>query len=101
MNYTCIHPICIFLNYQWTNIVHEIGHAIGFFHEHSRPDRDEFITIHEENIDGEYMHNFRKCSYTLAEDEGIPYDVGSIMHYGRYVSVLSVIPSRPRNKKNI
>lgn len=31
-------------------MVHELGHVIGFNHEHQRPDREKFIKIHSENI---------------------------------------------------
>lgn len=37
------------------NIVHEIAHSLGFFHEHSRPDRDSYVSILWANIEsGEY-----------------------------------------------
>lgn len=32
------------------NIIHEIAHALGFFHEHSRPDRDDYVDVLWDNV---------------------------------------------------
>ncbi|XP_067665339.1 zinc metalloproteinase nas-36-like isoform X2 [Haliotis asinina] len=63
-------------------VVHELGHAIGFWHEHSRPDRDNHIRVKYENVrDGEDF-NFLKESWRYLDNLDIPYDIGSVMHYG-------------------
>ncbi|EDO37770.1 predicted protein, partial [Nematostella vectensis] len=67
---------------------HEIGHALGFYHEQSRPDRDNYVTVHWDNIKTDSKHNFNKYSADRINTFGTPYDFGSLMHYGtNYFSV--------------
>jgi hypothetical protein len=61
-------------------VIHEIGHALGFHHEHQRPDRDSFITVHREHIDPFYQYAFDVLNESDARMVG-GYDFDSIMHY--------------------
>lgn len=67
------------------SIVHEIAHAIGLFHEHSRPDRDNYISVVRDEILDSKQFNFD--IYEDGTENWGTYDYGSIMHYGeRYFS---------------
>lgn len=62
--------------------IHELMHALGIFHEQSRADRDDFVTVHWDNIEKGYANNFEK--QLLNETTySFEYDYKSIMHYGR------------------
>ncbi|KAF7652211.1 hypothetical protein LDENG_00099970, partial [Lucifuga dentata] len=61
-------------------IQHEINHALGFQHEHTRIDRDQYIRINWANINPNMAYNFYK-QYT--NNLNTPYDYFSIMHYER------------------
>ncbi|XP_023710985.1 zinc metalloproteinase nas-4-like [Cryptotermes secundus] len=61
-------------------IQHELLHALGFWHEHTRPDRDAFISILWNNIVPGREFNFRARSH-YEPHEWLPYDYNSVMHY--------------------
>ena len=63
--------------------MHELGHAIGFYHEHNRPDRDEHIDIIDENIVNGFGidQQFKKLSEDSVDLLDVGYDYNSIMHY--------------------
>jgi meprin B len=68
-------------NCAYTGIVaHELTHALGFWHEQSRADRDSYIRINYANIDSSQAYNFDKMTSGV-DTLGTPYDLYSIMHY--------------------
>ncbi|KAL8603880.1 hypothetical protein ACOMHN_049698 [Nucella lapillus] len=64
-------------------VVHELGHVIGFWHEHTRPDRDEHVQIIYKNIMPGQEYNFNKLTGSDVNSLGETYDYSSIMHYAR------------------
>lgn len=61
--------------------IHELMHAVGFFHEQNRADRDNHVNIRFENIQRGLESNFEKGSSGSTTTFGVPYDYGSVMHY--------------------
>ena len=64
-------------------VIHELGHAIGFYHEHTRPDRDRYIDVIYDNIENGFEDQFRKFQPGQTNTLGLGYDFQSIMHYRR------------------
>ncbi|VDM66790.1 unnamed protein product, partial [Strongylus vulgaris] len=62
-------------------IEHEIGHAIGLWHEQSRPDAQSYIKVLSDFILPSYVSDFMQREKNI-DTLGIPYDLGSVMHYG-------------------
>lgn len=59
-------------------IQHELIHAIGFWHEQSRTDRDIYVKINYENIIDAEKKNFEQKD---TNNLNVPYDYSSVMHY--------------------
>ena len=57
-------------------------HTIGFWHEHSRPDRDDYVKINIDNVKDHRRNNFKKLNMEQANLIG-EYDLCSILHYKR------------------
>lgn len=82
--------------YNWTLefvMAHELAHALGFWHEQSRTDRNSFIEIHTENIPDDKEHNFQM---ETGSGRYGTYDFDSVMHYDQCAfSSVSTCPNAP------
>ena len=65
-------------------VLHEIGHTIGYWHEQSRPDRDNYVRIDYSHVKREYRTQLNKQNPWGVSMNDMVYDYGSIMHYSQY-----------------
>lgn len=80
-------------------IAHEIMHVLGFLHEQNREDRDEYLSIHWDNIEEVYHEQFKKMPNPFTAGIGLPFDLNSIMIYSPFS--FAVDSNRPTmTKKN-
>uniref|UniRef100_A0A8B9ZGQ7 Metalloendopeptidase n=1 Tax=Anas platyrhynchos TaxID=8839 RepID=A0A8B9ZGQ7_ANAPL len=64
-------------------IQHEFLHALGFWHEQSRSDRDDYVSIIWDRIQSGKEHNFNKYDDKTSDSLNVPYDYTSVMHYSQ------------------
>lgn len=69
-------------------VCHEVGHALGLWHEHQRTDRDTYVIINLSNIPAASQPNFAIIPGSANHNA---YDFLSVMHYER--NALAINPS--------
>lgn len=72
--------------YNMMNVVHEICHALGFYHEQCRQDRDNYITVYIDSIPNSELPQYTKYSINTGFDFG-GFDFNSIMLYSSMITV--------------
>uniref|UniRef100_A0AAF5CZ99 Metalloendopeptidase n=2 Tax=Strongyloides stercoralis TaxID=6248 RepID=A0AAF5CZ99_STRER len=65
-------------------ILHELGHALGLVHEHTRKDRDKFIKIHYNRLNERGKQNFEIRDFSYYYNYLTTYDYAALMHYTAY-----------------
>ncbi|CAJ0930705.1 unnamed protein product [Ranitomeya imitator] len=74
-------------------IQHEFLHALGFWHEQSRSDRDDYVIIMWDRIQSQSASNFNKYDDSRSSNLNVPYDYTSVMHYGKTAFQIGTDPT--------
>ncbi|GIY87825.1 zinc metalloproteinase nas-6 [Caerostris extrusa] len=78
----CFHRISLGMGCEeFGTILHELMHALGFEHEHNRPDRGKYLIINWRNIQTDDKDQFKKVSKRKYIWNNFPMDFDSIMMY--------------------
>lgn len=70
--------------YSKGRVMHELLHTLGFWHEQSRYDRDNYVRIHMDNVQSGHEHNFLIHDQSEMDLLNEPYDYDSVMHYSAH-----------------
>ncbi|XP_064535365.1 seminal metalloprotease 1-like [Drosophila montana] len=87
-------------------IQHEFLHTLGFLHQQSSPDRDDYVQIAWDNIQPDNVSNFLKHNSSRVGNFGAAYDYGSIMHYSvsafkKNAGLDTILPLQPLNGRRM
>jgi len=64
-------------------VMHEIMHALGFYHEQQRPDRDNYVAVNMNNVKESKLKAYQKLDVSI-DSFGSPFDLDSVMLYRPY-----------------
>ncbi|XP_063781299.1 meprin A subunit beta-like [Pseudophryne corroboree] len=74
-------------------IQHEFLHSLGFWHEQSRSDRDDYVIIMWDRIQSGTQNNFNTYNDSRSNSLNVPYDYTSVMHYSKTAFQISNEPT--------
>ena len=88
----CANNIVTICESHWDHpglLMHEMMHALGFWHEQQRPDRDQFVEVHPALMNNS---NYVIQHPPAGNMHGV-YDFASLMHYDQ-IEILNGVPVR-------